>query len=154
MSISLLIPMLFFQAGAAQTIDVCSGAELTQSGIITMRGTGGISREGTMLFDYTCPVGEGNGFTLPTVVLIVTPAFADQAIAKQFQALPNETVYQARVEGRLECRNPLRLRRSDDGDIVSGSGYGELGLYKCVLRDARILSLRVIGATPKQAVRK
>jgi hypothetical protein len=75
----LLASALLFQA-QKPVLDVGAAAEIAATQNITVRGTGGFSgAKELILFDYTCPLGEGNGFVLPTVILIPSVAATPDA---------------------------------------------------------------------------
>src|SRR5512143_3650879 len=122
MSLALLLPFLL--QVRSQTADLCTAAQVRQPRVVILRAAGGKSSEGPVLVDYTCPLGKGNDFVLATVALVPNPKFSDPAEAEEVRSLNEKAVFQTIVEGRLECRNPLKLEKSDDGDIVSGNGYG------------------------------
>src|SRR5436190_9427430 len=108
MLISLWLAILFLQSPTVAT-DLCSAAETNSSAVIVLRGTGGKSDEGPILFDYTCPIGRGNDFIMPTVALVPKPVFDDAQFAELYRALTSKKVFQALVEGRLECKKPLQV---------------------------------------------
>jgi hypothetical protein len=68
---------------------------------------------------------------MPTVVLVETPKFSSPMSEAEARNLSEKEVYQGLIEGTLQCRDPFRVSKSDDGDITSGNGYGVLGLYRC-----------------------
>jgi hypothetical protein len=58
-----LVLVLQVAASAAEpAVDLCTVAESKGPQVVTIRGTGGTSRDGTLLFDYTCVLAEGRGF--------------------------------------------------------------------------------------------
>jgi len=145
MFLAIWTSMLLMQIQSG-TVDVCSAVQISTAQV-SIRGTGGkSSREGPILFDYTCPAATAEDFVLPTVVLVDTPKFSTQEIAEIFRNLSEKSVYQAVIEGRLECRARFTVKRSDDGDIVAGNGFGTLGLYRCRMTVGNFLVLHVIKA--------
>ncbi len=141
-----LVAALFLLQGSTteSVLDVCAASQSARARVVTLRGTGGFSRDGPSLIDYTCPVAVTGDFTLPSTVLIDIREFADQAMQDRFRDLARKAIFQAVVRGILECRHPLRVERSDDGDITSANGYGFNGLHKCRLRDARLLQVHAL----------
>ncbi len=142
----LLVAVLFLLQGfaAAPLLEVCAASRSARPRVVSVRGTGGFSRDGPALIDYTCPVAAAGGFTLPSTVLLEIRQFADEATQNRFRDLSRKTIFQAVVRGTLECREPLRVERSDDGDITSANGYGFNGLHKCRMRDARLLLVHAL----------
>jgi hypothetical protein len=127
-----LLVMLF--AATDRPVTVC---DIRSSKVkVTIRGVGGISTDGPVLLDYTCPLATANGFVLPRSVLI------DGGDASQrdphFSSLKGDDIFQAVIEGEIECREPMSYRRSDDGDIVGGTGFGSLGLFNCRMKHVRV----------------
>lgn len=140
---TILLQALFLYSGQ-NTVDVCSVSNIKSSQAVYLRGTGGKSPEGPLLFDYTCPAGSGNDFVLPTVVLLGSPTFDSPELKERFRLLSEKSIFQAIVSGRLECQKSFKIGKSDDGDIVYGNGYGPSSLYKCRMRESRFVMLHKI----------
>jgi hypothetical protein len=145
--LGLLLGVALLLHAESQRSGICTVANSAYNSVTTLAGTGGKSLDGPLLFDYTCPVAKGNDFVLPKIVILEVVRFPDSKSEKEFRALRPESLFQAVIEGFLECKDPFDLQKSDDGDIVRGSGYGPLGLYQCRLRDARLIFFHRIGAT-------
>jgi hypothetical protein len=140
-----VIALLSLQQSSDKSIEnICAVSQSPASRLVSLRGTGGKSGRDAVFVNYTCSVATTSDFTLPTTVLLNIRGFKDAETARRFQSLSVKTIFQAIVRGIIECRHPLKLRRSDDGDIVGGNGYGENGLYKCRMTNARLLDLFVL----------
>jgi hypothetical protein len=142
----LVIAPIFGQTAVS---DVCTAAKADKSRDMTVRGTGMLSRGRAILFDYTCPLGSGNGFVLPTAVLVEEPSFAEPAIEARFRLLKNNSLFQALLQGHLECADPFQVQKGDDGDIIGANGYGHLNLYRCRMRAARILMFHIVDTNDR-----
>src|SRR3954447_5970320 len=123
--------------------DVCTATNTGKSHTVRLRGTGTI--EGSaILFDYSCPAGTGNDFVLPSAVIVEKATFAGSVIAARFKSLTRTSLYQAVIEGRLECAPAFKIEKADDGDIIGANGFGPLTLYRCRMREGRFLLLHVL----------
>jgi len=140
-----------FCFGQSTTFDVCSATLGHLRGTLTLRGTGMLSRGmvsagATVLFDYTCSLATANGFVLPSAVFVETSTFAEPRLEARFRELKPRSVFQALVRGRLECAEPFKVQRGDDGDIIGGNGFGPLHLYRCRMLEARFLALYIVDS--------
>ena len=145
MSGVLLTALFLLQGSTAKSVlDVCAACQSAGSRVVFVRGTAAFSRDGPSLIDYTCPVAATGDFTLPSTVLLAIREFADQATRDRFRNLTQKAIFQVIVRGTLECRHPMTVERSDDGDITSANGYGFNGLHKCRMRDARLLQVHAL----------
>lgn len=139
MVVTFLLVLSFADSGRPMTVcDVRSSASL-----VAIRGLGGLSNNGPVLIDYTCPLATANGFILPRSILI------DEGGTSQpdprFSKLRGGEIFQAVIEGEIECREPMSYKRSDDGDIVGGNGFGSLGLFSCRMRNVRIKAMHSLS---------
>lgn len=132
MAVIYLLVLLF--AADNRPVTVCDIH--SAKGRVTIRGVGGQFRDGPVLFDYTCPLATANGFVLPRSILIDNH---DDSPQDQHSAeLKDSVLFQAVIEGDIECREPMTIQRSDDGDIVGGNGFGSLGLFNCRMKKVRV----------------
>jgi hypothetical protein len=138
--VAIFLLALFF-ADTDRPIAVCDIR--SQRGRVTIRGVGGISRDGPALCDYTCPLSTDKGFVLPRSVLIVTGDVLQQD--PHLSRLKVGDIFQAVIEGQIECREPMSYRRSDDGEIVGGSGFGSLGLFNCRMKNVRVRAMHSLS---------
>jgi hypothetical protein len=139
MTAAFLLALFFGASGRPVTVcDIRS-----PKGTVTIRGVGGISGDGIVLFDYTCPLATANGFVLPRSVLINRGDAPQQD--PRFSSLKGGDIFQAVIRGEIECREPMSYRRSDDGDIVNGTGFGSLGLFNCRMKNVRVEALHSLS---------
>src|SRR5689334_2228391 len=134
-------------AGAGRTVDVCTAIENGSHDGVTLRGTGRITPDGFVVGDRTCPVAKTTKDELPSVILVEIVSFStnsDKATfdKSHFSRHGVSEPFQALVHGDLKCQATFRFQTSDDGDIVTGNGYGSNGLMKCKLVKAQVLMLR------------
>jgi len=128
--------LLLFAAGN-RPVDACDIR--TVRGKVMVRGFGGISSDGPILFDYTCPLVASNGFVLARSILIEERDGSPKD--PHFVSLKSGDLFQAVIEGEIECRQPMSYGRSDDGDIVGGNGFGSLGLLNCRMKSAHVKTI-------------
>jgi len=131
----------------AQVLDVCTASQLGTKDAITVRGTGRITPDGFVIGDRTCPVARTPSDELPNLILVEISSFSSNSDRESFKKLHTSRYgvsdpVQALVQGDLKCQANFRFRTSDDGDIVSGNGYGSSGLFKCKIVMTQVLVLR------------
>lgn len=125
-------------------IDVCGAGAAKSPAEVVVRGTGTVwPKEGLVIFDYFCG-GAARSEALPESILIGRPTTPDHEIAEELAGLRDGDVFQMVVSGRLECRRPFLLRRSDDGDITNGNGFGALGLSRCRINSPIVRSIKTL----------
>jgi len=134
-------------AGASRAVDVCTAMEGGSHDRVTLRGTGGITPEGFVMGDRTCPIAKTSKDELPSVILVEIVSFSSMGDKATFEKIHVSRhgvsdPFQALVHGELKCQGSFRFQTSDDGDIVTGNGYGSNGLMKCKLVKAQVLMLR------------
>jgi hypothetical protein len=140
---AILLTCMSLQAIAAEKVkDVCSAVRTSADGRVTVRGLAQFSRDAFILGDLTCPVYKSDDLRIPALIQVEVRSFASGALKDKFLAdsvkASKCTFFQVIVSGQLQCRPQLRFRRSDDGDVVSGNGFGPDGLVKCKLSSGRL----------------
>jgi len=131
----------------SRALDVCTVTEGGSREGVTLRGTGRITPDGFVIGDRTCPLAKIPTAELPSIILVDVAAFSsksDQAMFEKihFSRYGVSDPFQALVRGDLKCQVNFRFQTSDDGDIVTGNGYGPNGLIRCRLLKAQVLVLR------------
>ena len=134
-------------AGAGRAVDICTALQSGSRRGVTLRGTGRITPDGFVLGDQTCPVAKTSKDELPTIILVEIASFSstsDQTTFEKSQSSRHgvSNPFQTLIRGDLNCRTSFRFQTSDNGEIVTGNGYGANGLIKCKLVKGQVLVLR------------
>lgn len=129
---------------------VCDGATARPNSEVTLRGTARLTSDGLVLGDYTCPAGRSKGERLPLLILVdvkgfLSPRDRDLYTRKRTSlSAARAATFQLVVHGDIQCKMPFRFRTNEDGEFVSGNGYGSHGLIKCKIQRAQVLEMHEI----------
>lgn len=112
-----------------------------------IRGLARWTQDGLVMADFTCPAAIAHKTYLPLMLLIDPARFKNPEDGALFSSKTEthkraeKAIFQIIVKGKLRCVQSFKFEANEQDEIVSGNGYGGLGLIKCKVSNGLILKL-------------